>query len=121
MVLSLTQTKGLLSAIAGTAARQSTAHIPIAISRITDPASSRVELRRSSWTGGGGKGYLLPNWETKIRVGINLQIEGVVEFLKLFIRRIPIASLKEASPSEDAREKKGGHSCRLERRRLDSI
>ena len=75
MVLFVNADKGLLSAIAGTAARQSTAHIPIAISRITDPASSRVELRRSPGRGGVARGYLYQIGKTKIGVGINLQIE----------------------------------------------
>ncbi|SUD06021.1 Uncharacterised protein [Pseudomonas aeruginosa] len=117
---SLTQTKGLLSAIAGTAARQSTAHIPIAIIRITDPASSRVELRRSPGRGGVARGYLLPNWENEDRGRHQFADRGSSRISQAFHPAYTTLHLKEASSFRRRAREKRLRSCRLERRRLDS-
>ena len=63
MVFSLAQTNGLLLAITGTPARQSTAQSPIAISRITAPVSSRADLRRSPGSGEEAEDGPLSSWE----------------------------------------------------------
>ena len=104
---SLTQTKGLLSAIAGTAARQSTAHIPIAISRITDPASSRVELRRSPGRGGVARGYLLPNWENEDRGRHQFADRGSSRISQAFHPAYTTLHLKEASSFRRRAREKG--------------